>query len=126
MNDDEMARARAELAPIVEGVVSDIANRRAVPWVFLLDESGELVVWPARAGKGSLPPTLGALVAMYFAQDRSSRQLLSEYIDVSGVPMVVRIIPHHAGDTTKYALVVERFSVRARLRRDPGEFSMAP
>ena len=107
---------------IVESIVADIALRRSVPDVFLLNESGRPTAWPARI-KRSFSPSLQPLIDMYFAQDRAHRMPLTELVDVDGVQMTVRIVPYHADPAGQYAMIVEPFVLRSRHVQGSGELT---
>ena len=106
---------------IVKSIVADIALRRAVPEVFLLNDAGEATAWPARST--GIPPNLRPLVDMYFAQDAEHRATLTELVDIDGVHMMVRIMPYRGGEAVQYAMVVEPFVVRARNAQGSGELT---
>ena len=122
MTDRAKGFSRADRAAVLESVVADIALRRSVPDVFLLNESGRPTAWPARSRSG-LPPSLRALVDMYFAQDTAHRTALTEIVDVDGVRMTVRIVPHHVDTPGQYALIVEPFVLRSRHVHGSGELT---
>ena len=123
MSDEMLDRQRAARRSIVETIVADIALRRAVPDVFLLDDAGKPVAWSAHTGS-KLPPSLEALVDMYFAQDAAHRAALVELVDIDGTPTSVRIVPHHGEDATRYAVIVEPFVVRTRNVHGSGELTV--
>ncbi len=122
MTDKSRGTAPDEKAGIVETVVADIALRRSVPDVYLLNEVGRPTAWPVRA-RGSVPPSLQPLVAMYFAQDAAHRVALTELVDVNGVKTTVRIVPCHEETPGHYALIVEPFILRARHVHGSGELT---
>lgn len=107
---------------IVETVVGDIAMRRAVPNVFLLDETGRLTAWPVGAPDG-VPASLGPLIDMYFAQGAAHRGALTELVEIDGMQMSVRIIPYHVQSPSQYALIVEPFVVRTPHAQGSGELT---
>ena len=114
--------APSDRARIVESVVADIALRRSVPDVFLLNEAGRPTAWPIRS-RSTLPPSLQALVDMYFAQHAAHRVALTELVDVDGVKMTVRIVPYHEDTPGRYAMIVEPFVLRARHIHGSGELT---
>ena len=122
MTDRAKENSRTAKGGFVESVIADIALRRSVPDVFLLNESGRATAWPARSRSG-LPPSLRALVDMYFAQDMRHRAALTEIVDVDGVQMTVRIVPHHVDTPGQYALIVEPFVLRSRHVHGSGELT---
>lgn len=102
---------------IVRAVVADIAVRRTIPTVFLLDDEGRPTAWPAR-GAPELPPAYAPFVERYFAQPPPSRRVHSEVIDVDGVQTAVRIVPYHSAGASRYALIAERFVLRSTADSD--------
>ena len=122
MTDRAKGNVRSGGVRIIESIVADIALRRSVPDVFLLNGSGRVTAWPARSGSG-LPPALRVLVDMYFAQDTAHRTALTELVDVDGVQMTVRIVPYHADTPGLYAMIVEPFALRSRHVHGSGELT---
>jgi hypothetical protein len=106
---------------IVASIVADIALRRAVPDVFLLNAAGEAIAWPARSQ--GVPRSLQPLVDMYFSQDAAHRVALTELVDIDRVQMQVRIVPYHGADASQYAMIVEPFVVRSRNAQGSGELT---
>ncbi|MBV8299166.1 MAG: hypothetical protein JO083_06470 [Candidatus Eremiobacteraeota bacterium] len=109
---------------IVAAILEEIALRRTVPDVFLLDGAGRAVMWPAR--RAELPPALIPLVAMYFAQDATRRGVFSEILDAGGARLLVRIVPHGTAAGARYALTLEPFVVRSSAQPEPDELALAP
>ena len=106
---------------IVASIVADIALRRAVPDVFLLNDAGEATAWPARSQ--GIPRSIQPLVDMYFSQDAAHRVALTELVAIEGVHMQVRIVPYHGAPATQYAMIVEPFVVRSRNAQGSGELT---
>jgi hypothetical protein len=95
---------------IVSTIVGEVATRRAVGRVFVLDEAGHVVLW-SRSAK-AFPEELQPLVAMYFAQALAGRTRFTEVLNVSGATAWVRIVPLFGQARTVYALLVEPFAIR--------------
>ncbi len=98
---------------IAEAIVADIALRRAVPRVFLLDERGRTVAWPS-SGDSALPPDLEPLLDMYFAQEPGRRERFSELVTIDGATMTIRIMPYDGLEVRLFALMLEPFALRSR------------
>lgn len=98
---------------IAEAIVADIALERVMPRVFLLDERGRPVAWPA-SGDNELPSGLVPLLDMYFAQEPARRKRFSEVVEIDRVKMTVRIMPYTARKVRLFALLLERFALRSR------------
>ena len=106
---------------IVASIIADIALRRAVPDVFLLNDAGEANAWPA--GSKGIPRSLQPLVDMYFSQDPAHRVTLTELVTIDGVQMQVRIVSYHGAEASQYAMTVAPFVVRARNAQGSGELT---
>lgn len=107
---------------IIETVIGDIAMRRALPNVYLLNDTGGPIAWPVGASE-LLPPALHALVGMYFVHDTAYRGEFTELVDVAGQQMFVRIIPYRSEPVSVYAMIVEPFVLRARHTQASGELT---
>lgn len=121
MTDEAAELQGAAKRRIVTSIVADIAVRRAVPDVFVLNDAAEPIAWPARAQ--GIPRSLQPLVDMYFSQDAAHRTSLTELIEVDGALMTVRIVPYHGTAESQYALMVEPFVVRSRNTQGSGELT---
>jgi len=111
--------------PVAQVIVSDITQRRSVPLVYLFDSAGELIAWPP-ASQRAIPVDLQPLVAMYFAAPGATRPPLRELLEMREGRFSVQITPYSDGVEERYAVIIERFAVRARPSAEPGQLSPAP
>lgn len=105
---------------VVEAIVGDIALRRAVPGVFLLDETGTMLVGPAHT---AIPAGIVALIDMYLSGDSTRRTPFAEIVDLEGTRTTIRIVPFRSSGPARYALILAPFVVRSRPHAEAAEAS---
>jgi hypothetical protein len=95
---------------MIRGEFDAIAARRSPPQVFLVDDRGELLAWPARSA-GSLAPEVDEVVRRYVSHPAGQIDVV-ELIRAGDDHIAVRIIPQQNAPSRTFIVIVERFALR--------------